>query len=177
MYGCRAIDILLRKPRQRVHPPRPSPKPRGGAVQRLGLEFSPRAEAISSTLTACAARRPRCRPLPQSPFITSYFYCMGSGDRRQSVPHRSSRHNQRRHHTALGATEMALALAGVPHKKSGVQGCHGLSRFAQRGPRARLSSVQFPYRIADQSLLLIRRPAAFDAICRAVTGRGRQSKA
>ena len=43
--------------------------------------------------------------------------------RGQVLPHRPSRRHQRRLMLigALGSTEMALALAGIPHKKGGVQ--------------------------------------------------------
>ena len=50
---------------------------------------------------------------------------------------------------ALGATEMALALAGVPHKKGAVAGGNGLHRVdVQPAPRRRRRSSRCAPRVS-----------------------------
>ena len=103
--------------------PRRGDAPRGA---RLGpRDHVPRAEILfADHHGGDAAGGPRRRrvPQPRARHLQHLLWRELRALCRQVFPHRPSRRHQRRHADGrAGITEMALALAGIPHKKGGVQ--------------------------------------------------------
>ena len=111
--------------RQRVRPPRPARRGDPRAVRAWGLEILCRDPNYYSP-TVTAVLMPEGHDADASAASRSTLQHLLRRElrplRRQDVPHRPSRRHQRRPIMgALAGTEMALALAGIPHKKGGVQ--------------------------------------------------------